>query len=45
MSYQQMAVPPRSAHFWRYTPWPRIHPTKVDELPEADGISFTVEGH
>jgi Fe-S cluster assembly protein SufD len=45
MSYQQMAVPPRSAHLWRYTPWPRIHPTKVEELPEADGISFTVEGH
>lgn len=45
MNYQQMAVPPRSAHLWRYTPWPRIHPTKVDELPEADGISFTIEGY
>jgi Fe-S cluster assembly protein SufD len=44
MSYQQMAVPPRSAHLWRYTPWPRVHPTKVEEVPQADGIQFSIEG-
>ena len=44
MSYLQMAVPPRSAHLWRYTPWPRIHPTKPAELPQADAIDFTFSG-
>ncbi len=43
MNYQQMAVPPRSAHLWRYTPWPRIHPTQTKELPDASEITFTVE--
>ena len=44
MNYLQMAVPPRSAHLWRYTPWHRIHPTKPEELPQADSVSFEVEG-
>ena len=44
MSYLQMAVPPRSAHLWRYTPWNRIHPTKPDELPDVDPLKFEVEG-
>ena len=43
MNYQQMAVPPRSAHLWRYTPWPRIHPTKPEELPHADAIDFSFD--
>jgi hypothetical protein len=44
MNYQQMAVPPRSAHLWRYTPWHRIHPSKPEELPSAAPIDFTIEG-
>ncbi|MDP6200455.1 MAG: SufD family Fe-S cluster assembly protein, partial [Candidatus Poseidonia sp.] len=27
---------------WRYTPWARIHPSKVDQVPEANGIRFKV---
>ena len=41
MQYPQISIPPRSQHLWRYTPWKRIHPTKVAEMPEADPIRFS----
>ena len=41
MQYPQITIPPRSEHLWRYTPWKRIHPTKVEEMPEADPIKFS----
>tara|TARA_B100000767_G_scaffold271283_1_gene296586 strand:+ start:3494 stop:4534 length:1041 start_codon:yes stop_codon:yes gene_type:complete len=44
MNYQQMDIPPRSEHLWRYTPWPRIHPSSVDEVPNADDVIFTLTG-
>ena len=42
MKYADMAVPSRALHLWRYTPWARIHPSKVDEVPEAMGVRFNV---
>jgi len=42
MKYADMAVPSRALHLWRYTPWARIHPSKVNEVPEATGIRFSV---
>lgn len=44
MNYQQMAIPPRSEHLWRYTPWPRIHPSSVADVPDADDVIFTLNG-
>ena len=44
MNYQQMAIPPRSEHLWRYTPWPRIHPSSVTDVPDADDVIFTLNG-
>jgi Fe-S cluster assembly protein SufD len=41
MQYPKIAIPPRSEHLWRYTPWKRIHPTKVEEMPNADHILFS----
>tara|TARA_B100001758_G_scaffold247204_1_gene264299 strand:- start:241 stop:1251 length:1011 start_codon:yes stop_codon:yes gene_type:complete len=41
INYPQISIPPRSDHLWRYTPWKRIHPTKVEEMPEADEIKFS----
>tara|TARA_B110000444_G_scaffold163257_2_gene152584 strand:- start:28410 stop:29420 length:1011 start_codon:yes stop_codon:yes gene_type:complete len=41
MQYPQISIPPRSEHLWRYTPWRRIHPTKVEEMPMADPINFS----
>ena len=41
MQYPQISIPPRSQHLWRYTPWKRIHPTKVAEMPESDSIRFS----
>ncbi len=43
MIYQQMAIPPRSEHLWRYTPWPRIHPTVPTEVPIADAVIFLLK--
>ena len=42
MKYADMAVPSRALHLWRYTPWARIHPSKVDEVPEASAVRFKV---
>ncbi|HJL97697.1 MAG TPA: hypothetical protein QF401_06050, partial [Candidatus Poseidoniaceae archaeon] len=39
-----MAIPPRSEHLWRYTPWPRIHPSSIDEVPIAADVIFSLEG-
>ena len=44
MMYHQMPIPPRSEHLWRYTPWPRIHPTKTDDVPSADDVIFSNDG-
>ena len=44
MMYHQMPIPPRSEHLWRYTPWPRIHPTKPDDVPSADDVIFSNDG-
>ena len=41
IQYHEIAIPPRSEHLWRYTPWHRIHPTKVEEVPIADAIKFS----
>ena len=41
MQYPQIAIPPRSEHLWRYTPWKRIHPTNVEEMPNADPVIFS----
>ena len=41
MQYPQITIPPRSEHLWRYTPWKRVHPTKVEEMPKADPIKFS----
>ena len=42
MKYADMAVPSRALHLWRYTPWARIHPSKVDEVPHASEVRFDV---
>ena len=42
MKYADMAVPSRALHLWRYTPWARIHPSKVEEVPDASGVRFNV---
>ena len=42
MKYADMAVPSRALHLWRYTPWARIHPSKVDEVPHATAVRFNV---
>ncbi|MDG1555185.1 MAG: hypothetical protein P8R00_02955, partial [Candidatus Poseidoniaceae archaeon] len=39
-----MPIPSRSEHLWRYTPWPRIHPSKPDAVPVADEVIFTSNG-
>ena len=41
MQYPQISIPPRSEHLWRYTPWKRIHPTKVSEMPRSDPIKYS----
>ena len=42
MKYADMAVPSRALHLWRYTPWARIHPSKVDQVPDASAVRFAV---
>jgi len=41
ISYGDMNIPSRSDHLWRYTPWSRVHPTKIDEIPQADSVKFS----
>ncbi len=40
MRYADIEIPPRSDHLWRYTPWKRIHPTSVDDVPESLSASI-----
>jgi len=42
MTYATMAVPSRALHLWRYTPWARIHPTSVEEVPDTTPIRWSV---
>lgn len=42
MKYADMAVPSRALHLWRYTPWARIHPSNIEEVPDASGIRFNI---
>lgn len=42
MKYADMAVPSRALHLWRYTPWARIHPSNVGEVPDASEVHFDV---
>lgn len=41
MNYPNITIPLRSEHLWRYTSWKRIHPTNVDEIPDADPVKFS----
>ena len=42
MSYLEMPVPSRSEHLWRYTSWKKVHPTKVDSIPEISSATVLV---
>ena len=42
MLYPEIPIPPRSEHLWRYTPWRRIHPTKVADMPQSSVIKFSL---
>ena len=42
MKYADMAVPSRALHLWRYTPWARIHPASVEQVPQAHPVRFTL---
>ena len=44
MTYLEMPIPNRSEHLWRYTPWKKIHPTKVDAIPEIKPATVMVNG-
>lgn len=44
MTYLDMEIPSRSTHLWRYTPWKRIHPSKVDTIPECSPLNVDVQG-
>ncbi|DAC60054.1 MAG TPA: hypothetical protein HA354_01005 [Candidatus Poseidoniaceae archaeon] len=44
MSYLDIPVPNRSEHLWRYTSWKRVHPTKVESLPNIETSKVTING-
>jgi hypothetical protein len=44
MMYNQMEVPSRSSHLWRYTPWKRIHPTNIDSIPDVSNLEISCQG-
>ena len=44
MTYLEMPIPNRSEHLWRYTPWKKIHPTKVDAIPEIKPATVNLNG-
>ena len=44
MTYLEMPIPNRSEHLWRYTPWKKVHPTKIDKLPDIKPSSVLVNG-
>jgi len=39
-SYAQLEIPSRSQHLWRYTPWRRIHPTTIQNVPDAEPLKI-----
>ena len=41
ISYSEIEIPSRVNHLWRYTPWNRVHPTSVEEVPDVDSIKFS----
>lgn len=45
MTYLDMEIPSRSSHLWRYTPWKRIHPSKIDIIPTTDDITLNHDGN
>jgi len=44
MTYLDMEIPSRSSHLWRYTPWKRIHPSKIDTVPSCENIIINHDG-
>ena len=44
MSYSDIPIPNRSQHLWKYTPWNKIHPTKVDNIPTVQNATIIVDG-
>ena len=44
MTYLETPIPNRSEHLWRYTPWKKVHPTKIDKLPDIKPSSVLVNG-
>ena len=42
-SYLDATVPNRSEHLWRYTPWSRVHPGRVDSVPDVDSAVIKSE--
>ena len=44
MTYLEIPIPNRSEHLWRYTPWKKIHPTKVDAIPEIKPATVILNG-
>ena len=42
-SYLDANVPSRSEHLWRYTPWSRVHPGAVDNVPQVDTAAIKTE--
>lgn len=44
MTYLEIPIPNRSEHLWRYTPWKKIHPTKVDAIPEIKPATVMLNG-
>ena len=42
MKYSKMELPSRADHLWRYTPWQRIHPTSVEQVPEAIPVRWSL---
>ena len=44
MSYSEIPIPNRSQHLWKYTPWNKIHPTKVDTIPTVQNATIIVDG-
>tara|TARA_B100001559_G_scaffold48030_1_gene36502 strand:- start:1429 stop:2469 length:1041 start_codon:yes stop_codon:yes gene_type:complete len=45
MTYFDMEIPSRSTHLWRYTPWKRIHPSKIELIPTSDEIILDHDGN
>ena len=44
MTYLDMEIPSRSTHLWRYTPWKRIHPSKVETIPVSESVHVDIQG-